>query len=72
MSKKSINIGVIGLGTVGGGTVRIVQENGGAIRRRLGVPVTVKKIADLDIKRDRGIPLRGIELTVDAQRDQRP
>ena len=67
MSKKAITIGVIGLGTVGSGTVRILQENAGAIRRRLGVPVTVKKIADLDIKRDRGIPLRGIELTVDAQ-----
>ena len=56
-SKKSINVGIIGFGTVGTGTARILIENADIIKRRLGAPVVLKKISDLDIKRDRGIKL---------------
>jgi homoserine dehydrogenase len=66
-SKKSINVGIIGFGTVGTGTARILMENAGTIRRRLGIPVTLRKIADLDIGRDRGIKLPGVELTANAR-----
>jgi homoserine dehydrogenase len=66
-SGKSINVGIIGFGTVGTGTARIVIENADIIRRRLGAPVTLKKIADLDVKRDRGISLKGVQLTPNAQ-----
>lgn len=65
-SKKSIKVGIIGFGTVGGGTARILIENAVTIRRRLGVPIVLKKISDLDIKRDRGINLSGVELTTKA------
>ncbi len=67
MTKKSINVGIIGFGTVGTGTARILIENADIIRRRLGAPVVLKKISDLDIKRDRGIKLGGVKLTTDAQ-----
>ena len=66
-SSKSINVGIIGFGTVGAGTARILIQNADIIRRRLGAPVTLKKVSDLDIKRDRGIPLKGIQLTTDAR-----
>ncbi len=66
-SKSSINVGIIGFGTVGTGTARILVDNAEIIRRRLGVPVVLKKISDLDIKRDRGISLRGVQLTTRAQ-----
>ncbi len=66
-SKKSINVGIIGFGTVGTGTARILIENETVIRRRLGAPVVLKKISDLDIKRDRGISLKGAQLTTNAQ-----
>jgi len=66
-SKNSINVGIIGFGTVGTGTARILVDNADIIRRRLGVPVVLKKISDLDIKRDRGISLRGVQLTTRAQ-----
>ncbi len=62
-SKKSINIGIIGFGTVGTGTARILMENADVIKRRLGAPVALKKISDLDVKRDRGISLEGVQLT---------
>lgn len=66
-SKNSINVGIIGLGTVGTGTARILIENADIIRRRLGAPVVLRKISDLDIKRDRGIKLPGVRLTTSAQ-----
>ena len=66
-SRKSITVGIIGFGTVGTGTARILIENAEIIRRRLGTLVTIKKISDLDIKRDRGISLRGVQLTTNAQ-----
>jgi homoserine dehydrogenase len=66
-SKKSINVGIIGFGTVGTGTARILIENADIIRRRLGAPVVLKKISDLDTKRDRGIRLGGVKLTNDAK-----
>ncbi|HUJ17542.1 MAG TPA: homoserine dehydrogenase [Nitrospirota bacterium] len=66
-SKKSINVGIIGFGTVGTGTARILIENAEVIKKRLGAPVVLKKISDLDIKRDRGIRLGEVKLTTSAQ-----
>jgi homoserine dehydrogenase len=66
-SKKSINVGIIGFGTVGTGTARILLENAEVIKRRLGAPVVLKVISDLDIKRERGIKLGGVKLTANAQ-----
>jgi 3-deoxy-7-phosphoheptulonate synthase len=67
VAKKSINVGIIGFGTVGTGTARILIENADIIKRRLGAPVVLKKISDLDLKRDRGIKLGDVKLTNDAQ-----
>ncbi|MHB8844157.1 MAG: homoserine dehydrogenase [Nitrospirota bacterium] len=67
MSKTTINVGIIGFGTVGTGTARILLENADIIRRRLGIPVVLRKISDLDIKRDRGIKLGDVKLTPDAK-----
>ncbi len=66
-SKKSINVGIIGFGTVGTGTARILIENAEIIKRRLGAPVVLKMISDLDVKRDRGISLGEIKLTGDVR-----
>ncbi len=67
VTRKSINVGIIGFGTVGTGTARILIENADIIKRRLGAPVVLKKISDLDIKRDRGIKLGDVKLTNDAR-----
>ena len=55
--KDKINIGIIGFGTIGAGTAKILINNAEIIKRRLGAPVVLKRIADLDIKKDRGIKL---------------
>jgi homoserine dehydrogenase len=47
MAKSPIQVGIFGLGTVGSGTLRTLQENREAIERNLGVPLVVKKICVL-------------------------
>jgi len=63
--KRKINVGLIGLGTVGGGAFRILQENAELIRRRVGVPIEITKIAVRDTQRDRGFTIPKGLLTSD-------
>jgi len=42
-----INIGICGLGTVGGGTLALLQRNGAEIERRIGRPLHVTRVAAL-------------------------
>jgi homoserine dehydrogenase len=41
----AINVGIIGLGNVGGGTLQILRDNAAAIEARLGFPLRVRAIA---------------------------
>src|SRR5215468_5521612 len=66
--KRQINVGIIGLGTVGTGALRILQNNADLIRHRVGVPVEVKKIAVRDLRRDRGMSVPSSLLTTDASK----
>lgn len=50
---KPINIGLLGLGTVGGGTAQILRENAQEIERRLGRKVKLFMVADRDLERVR-------------------
>lgn len=65
--KDKINIGIIGFGTIGAGTAKILINNAEIIKRRLGLPVVLKRIADLDIKKDRGVRLEKDVLTEKAE-----
>src|SRR5438874_9583808 len=53
--KQKITVGMIGLGTVGTGTFRILHDSAELIRNRLGVPIEIARIAVRDTARDRGI-----------------
>jgi homoserine dehydrogenase len=55
--KQRITVGLLGLGTVGSGTFRILHDNAQLIRQRCGVPIEVAKIAVRDISRDRGVEI---------------
>lgn len=61
-----INVGIIGFGTVGAGTVELLLQNAETIAARVGAPVVIKKIADLDIQSDRGVVIDPEVLTTDA------
>jgi homoserine dehydrogenase len=61
-----INVGIIGFGTVGTGTVRILLENKDVLKERLGFEINLRKIAVRDIGRDRGIKVPEGVLTTDV------
>jgi homoserine dehydrogenase len=52
-----IGVGILGFGTVGTGTAHILLKNRHILKERCGVDIKLKKIADLDITRDRGIKI---------------
>jgi homoserine dehydrogenase len=52
---KEINIGLLGCGTVGTGVAKILIENRDLIRSRVGTTLNLKRVADIDLKTDRGI-----------------
>ena len=62
---KKINIGIVGMGTVGTGIARLMVQNRDVISARLGAQLVLKKGADLDIERDRGIDFAPGQLTTD-------
>jgi len=63
---KTINVGIIGFGTVGTGTAKILLKNKNILAQRAGFKVNLKKISDLNITKDRGIKLPKGILTKDA------
>jgi homoserine dehydrogenase len=63
---EKINVGIIGFGTVGSGTVQVLLENRELITNRVGSEVVVKRIADLDLDTDRGLKIDAGVLTRDA------
>jgi len=65
--KPRIGVGIVGFGTVGTGVARILLDNAALIRRRVGVPIELIRIADLDVTRDRGIGLPAGLLTTDVR-----
>ena len=54
---STIKIGLLGFGTIGTGVVRNIQNNSSIMEQRLGSPLELTKIADLDIETDRGVKL---------------
>ncbi len=64
---KRINIGLIGLGTVGTGVVRLLRENDDIIRDRLGAEIVLKRVAVSDLSKGRGVDLEHEIMTADAR-----
>jgi len=61
-----VRIGVLGLGTVGGGTVNVLNRNAEEITRRIGCTLKVTHASVKDLSRDRICDTAGIELTTDS------
>lgn len=63
---KEIGVGLLGFGTVGAGVVEALQRNGALLADRIGVKPVLRKIADIDLDRDRGVKVDRSILTQDA------
>ncbi|MCQ8115790.1 homoserine dehydrogenase [Methylomonas rosea] len=62
---KPVTVGVLGLGTVGGGTVNVLKRNAGEIARRAGREIVVTRASARDLNRTRICATDGITLTSD-------
>jgi len=47
---KAINVGLIGIGTVGGGTFTVLKRNAEEITRRAGRPIRISVVADKNLE----------------------
>jgi homoserine dehydrogenase len=63
---KPINVGLIGVGTVGGGTYAVLERNQEEITRRAGRGIVIRMIADRDLEKARQIAGEGVIVTADA------
>jgi homoserine dehydrogenase len=64
---EPVKIGILGLGTVGSGTVNVLTRNADEISRRAGRAIRVVQAAARDVARKRNCPTAGIRLTSDPQ-----
>lgn len=62
---KPVQIGLLGLGTVGAGTVSVLRRNSAEIERRAGRGMVIARAAARDLGRNRPCPLDGIALSTD-------
>jgi homoserine dehydrogenase len=67
MKMEKISIGLIGLGNIGTGVVRLLEQNKALIEQKLGARLVLKKIADIDIATSRGIKTDKYQMTTDAR-----
>jgi homoserine dehydrogenase len=47
---KPINVGLLGIGTVGGGNWTVLTRNEAEITRRAGRPIQITKVADKNLE----------------------
>ena len=64
---KKIHIGLLGFGTVGSGTVKILLDNREAIESRLGASLGLKRIAVRELQGNRGVAVDTSLLTTDSE-----
>jgi homoserine dehydrogenase len=66
MSIKPINVGLLGIGTVGGGTFTVLQRNAEEITRRAGRPIRIVAVADKNLALARNVTGGKCRVTDDA------
>ncbi|MFA6051793.1 MAG: homoserine dehydrogenase [Methylobacter sp.] len=62
---KPVKVGVLGLGTVGGGTVNVLKRNAAEIARRAGREIIITRASAKDLNKQRICDTQGIALTTD-------
>lgn len=63
---KPINVGLLGIGTVGGGTFHVLQRNSEEISRRAGCEIRMTMVADKDVARAKSVVGNAARVTGDA------
>jgi homoserine dehydrogenase len=64
---KPINVGLLGIGTVGGGTWEVLRRNADEIQRRAGRAIRITRVADKALARARSIVKASALVTAEAR-----
>jgi len=64
---KPIQVGLLGIGTVGSGTFNVLQRNQEEIRRRAGRGIRITMVADLDTERAKAVVGDAAQVVSDAR-----
>ena len=64
---KPIQVGLLGIGTVGSGVFNVLSRNQEEIRRRAGRGIEITMVADLDVERARSVVGNGVQVVNDAR-----
>ena len=64
---KPIQVGLLGIGTVGSGTFNVLQRNQEEIRRRAGRGIEIAMVADLDTTRAKAVVGDAVKVVGDAR-----
>ena len=67
MNMKPIQVGLLGIGTVGSGTFNVLQRNQEEIQRRAGRGIRITMVADLDTARAKAIVGDAAQVVSDAR-----
>src|SRR6185369_14885291 len=65
-SQKPMQVGLLGLGTVGSGTIEVLRRNREEIARRAGRDIVIKVASAKDLTKERKVSLEGIEIVPSA------
>ena len=64
---KTIKVGLLGIGTVGGGVFNVLQRNQSEITRRVGSRIEITMVADLDTTRAQTLVGPDVQVVADAR-----
>ncbi len=57
---RPLSVAVAGLGTVGGGVLKVLRDNADIVTARAGRPIAVTAVSARDRSKDRGVPVSGL------------
>ena len=66
LKMKQLNVGLLGIGTVGGGTYNVLVRNAAEITRRTGVEIRVVQVADKNTELAKKVTGGNVDITDDA------
>ncbi len=66
-SLKPMQVGLLGIGTVGSGVFNVLRRNQGEILRRVGRGIEISMVADLDTVRAEAVVGKGVQVVSDAR-----
>jgi homoserine dehydrogenase len=64
---KPIQVGLMGIGTVGTGTFNVLQRNQEEIKRRAGRGIEITMVADLDVAKAQAVVGSKVKVVSDAR-----